>query len=100
MLDNQDLLGQTESDETVEAKYTNDQDNENTESNRNSALPNFMQRIMIDGEVLESINSLHSKQRDVFNVFHTRVKSYAKQKDVNVKPFLVKIVKAQVNHIW
>lgn len=54
--------------------YSNGQDDENTESNRNSAVPNFMPRILAENDSLESINFLNSKQRDVFNVVHNQAK--------------------------
>ena len=56
ILCNQDLFGQIENDEVREALYSNNQDNENTES-----VPNFIARIMAGGDVLESITSLNSK---------------------------------------
>ena len=37
-------------------------------------MPNFMPKILLDDEVSESINSLNSKQREIFNVFHTWAK--------------------------
>ena len=74
MLDNQDTFGQIESNGTGEAVYSNGQDDENTESNRNSAVPNFMPRILTEDDILESINSLNSKQRDLFNVVHNQAK--------------------------
>lgn len=40
---------------------------------------------MADGEILESINSLNSKQH-VSNVVHNWAREYAKHKDVNVQP--------------
>lgn len=54
--------------------YSNGQDDENTESNRNSAVPNFMPRILAEDDILESINFLNPKQRDVFNVVHNQAK--------------------------
>lgn len=56
ILCNQDLFGQIENDEVREALYSNNQDNENTES-----VPNFIARIMAGDDVLESITSLNSK---------------------------------------
>ena len=47
MLDNQDPFDQIENDETGETVYSNDQDDENTKSSRNSAIPNFMPRFMV-----------------------------------------------------
>ena len=74
MLNNQDTFGQIESNGTGEAVYSNGQADENTESNRNSAVPNFMPRILAEDDILESINFLNSKQRDVFNVVHNQAK--------------------------
>ena len=58
---------------------------ETGESNRNFAIPNFMPRIVADDEIVENINFLNSKQRDVFSIVHNWVKEYAKHKGVNVK---------------
>ena len=79
-----DPIAQIENDKTEEAVYSNDSDDENTESNRNFAIPNCMPRIMGDDEILESINSPNSKQRDVFNAVHNWTKEYAKHKGINV----------------
>ena len=62
MLDSQDLLGQNESDKIVEAKYSNYWDNQDKGPNINFEIPSCMSRNMVDGEVLESINPLHSSQ--------------------------------------
>ena len=45
ILDNQDPFGQTENDETGQAVYSNDQDDEKSESNRNSSIPYFILRV-------------------------------------------------------
>ena len=86
MLESQDPFTQIENDETGEAVCSDDQDDENTDSNINSAVPIFMPRIMVVDEILKSINFLNSKQRDVFNIVHNWAKEYAKQKGANVKP--------------
>ena len=78
MLNSQDPFGQIENDEIGEAVCSNDQDDENTESNRNSEIPNFMPRIIADDKILKSINSLNFKQRDVFSVAYNWAKEYAK----------------------
>ena len=44
-----------------------------------------MPRIMVDDELLESINSLNFKQHDAFNAVHKLSKEYAKQKGISVK---------------
>ena len=67
-LDNQDPFGQVKNDETKKAVYFSDQDDENTKSNRNWAIPNFMPRNMPDNEIFQRINPLNSKQRDIFSV--------------------------------
>ena len=41
---------------------------------------------MANDEVLESINSLNSKQRDIFDTVHNCAKKYAKHKRVDVNP--------------
>lgn len=53
------------------------QDNENTESKRNSEISDFMPRIMADQEILVNRNYLNFKQRDVTNLAHNWVKEYA-----------------------
>ena len=69
MLDNQDPFVKIANDETGEAVYFND-DDESTNSNRNSAIPNFTSRLIADNEILDSLNSLNLKQRDTFNIVH------------------------------
>ena len=61
MLESQDSFTQIENDETGEAVCSDDQDDENTDSNINSAVPIFMPRIMVVDEILKSINFLNSK---------------------------------------
>lgn len=58
MLDNQDPFGLIKNDETGEAVYSNDQDDGNIESNRNSAISNVMPRTMVDDEILERVSIL------------------------------------------
>ena len=69
-----------------EALCFDDQDDENTESNRNSAIPNFMPRIIEDNEILESITFLNSEQHNVLNIISNWAREYAKYKDANAKP--------------
>ena len=57
--------------------YSIVQDNENTESKRNSEISDFMPRIMADQEILVNRNYLNFKQRDVTNLAHYWVKEYA-----------------------
>ena len=60
---------------------SNDQDDENTESSRNSEISNFMPRIIADDKILKSINSLNFKQRDVFSVaYNCGTKEYISSK--------------------
>ena len=65
--------------------YSNDQTDKNTESNRNSAIPNFMPRIPVDNKILERMTFLNSKQ-SVVDVVYNWAKIYAEQKGFNVKP--------------
>ena len=51
MLDNPDYFGQIENNEIGEAMYFSDQGEENTKSNRNSVIPNFMSGIMVDDKI-------------------------------------------------
>lgn len=57
--------------------YSIVQDNENTESKRNSEISDFMPRIMADQEILVNRNYLNFKQRDVTNLADNWVKEYA-----------------------
>ena len=47
-----------------------------------------MPKILPDDEIAKGVNSLNSKQREVFNVIHTWVKDYVKYDGYNVKPVL------------
>ena len=42
LINKQDPQSQTESDETPEAKYLNEKDSEDAETNKTSAIPNFI----------------------------------------------------------
>lgn len=78
---NQDSCGQIENDESLfHVVYSNDEDGRTKQKLCNSKS---YARIMADGEILESINSLNSKQH-VSNVVHNWAREYAKHKDVNV----------------
>ena len=46
-------------------------DSEDTETNKTYAIFNFMPQILADNEIVQSINSLYSKLREVFNMVHT-----------------------------
>ena len=57
---------------------------------------------MVDDEMLESIYSLNSKHRDVFNIVHNWAKESAKHKGVNFYPIHISFQeeKGQVNPTW
>ena len=59
---------QVENDETLETEYPNENDSEDTETNKTSAIPNFMLQILPVDEIAKGINSLYSKQREVFKI--------------------------------
>ena len=77
-INNQDPLSQIENDETPGAEYPNENDLEDTETNKTSVIPGFMPQILPDDEIAEGINPLDSKQREVFSVVHTWAKDYVK----------------------
>ena len=68
------------------AEYPSENDSEDTETNKASAIPNFMLQILPDDEIAKDINSLNSKQREVFNVVHRWVKNYVKYDGHDVEP--------------
>ena len=86
LINNQDPHSQIENDETPEAEYPNESDLNEGETNRTFALPNFMPQILPDNEIAESVNSLNSKQREIFNVVHTWAKEYVTYEGHNVEP--------------
>ena len=45
-----------------------------------------MPKILLDNEIAEGINSLNSKQREVFNAVHKWGKEYVKCNGYNVEP--------------
>ena len=51
-----------------------------------SAILNFTLKILPDDEIADSINSLDSKQKELFNVGHMWAKDYVKYNRHNVKP--------------
>ena len=69
---------QIENDETPGAEYTNENDSEDTITNKTSAISNFMPQVLPDDEIAKVTNSLNSKQREVFNVVHTWAKDNVK----------------------
>ena len=86
LINNQDPHIQIENDGTPGPEYPNDSDSEEGETNNNSALPNFMPQILPDDEIPEGINSLNSKQREVFDMVHSWAKEYEKCDGHNVEP--------------
>ena len=74
MITNQDPDRQIENDETRGAEYPNENDSENTKTNKTYAILNFMPKILPDDEIEEGINSLNLQQRDVFIMPHTWAK--------------------------
>ena len=89
LINNQDPHSQIENDETLEAEYPNEYDLEEGETNRTFAIPNFMSQILPHNEIAEGINSLNSKQREIFNVVHTCAKKYVKYDRHNVEPIRI-----------
>ena len=61
LINNQDSHSQIENDETPEAEYPNENDSEDTETNRTSTISTFMPQILKDGEIAKGVNSLNSK---------------------------------------
>ena len=55
------------------------------ETNKTSALPNFMLQILPDDQIAKDINSWNSKQREVFNVVYTWAENYVKYDGHNVE---------------
>ena len=76
LINNQDPHSQIENYETPGPKYPIASDSEEGKTNKSSAFPNFMPKILTDYEIKEGINSLNSKQRELFNVAYTWAKDY------------------------
>ena len=76
LINNQNPHSQIENGGIPGAEYPNDNDSEDTETNKTSTIPTFMPQILADNEIAEDINSLNSKQREVFNVIHKWAKEY------------------------
>ena len=85
LVNNQNPHSQIENDEIPGAEYPNDNDSEDTETNKTSTTPTFMPKISTDDEIAKGINSLNSKQREVFNVVHKWAKEYVKCNGHNVE---------------
>ena len=62
---NQDSHIQIENDETQGAEFPNENGSEDTETNKTSAIPNFIPKILQDDEITEGIISLNLKKREV-----------------------------------
>ena len=77
-INNQDPQNLIENDETPEAEYPNENDSEDTETNKTSAISNFMLQVLPDDEIAKGKNSLNSKEREIFNVVHTWAKNFVK----------------------
>ena len=86
LINNQDPHSQIENDEIPGAEYPNNNDSEDAETNKTSTIPTFMSQILPDEEITEGINSLNSKQREVFNVVHKWAKEYVKCNGRNIEP--------------
>ena len=89
LINNQDQHSQIENGETPVAEYPNENDSEDTETNKMSTIPIFMPQILPDGEIAKSVNSLNSKQREVFNVVHKWAKDYVKCNGHNFEPVYI-----------
>ena len=58
---NQELHGEIENNESPEAEHPNENDLEDTKTNKTSAIPNFMPQVLSDGGISKGINSLTAK---------------------------------------
>ena len=85
-INNHDSHSQIENDETPGVEYPNENYSEDTEKNKTSAVLEFKPQILPNDEITKSINFLNSKQREVFNVFHTWAKDYVKYNGHDVEP--------------
>lgn len=79
MINNQDPHGEIKklNYETGQVGFKDDP-NEEIDLNRKTALPSFTPKMLSDNQILESINSLNSKQFDLFNVIHSWAKDDVK----------------------
>ena len=102
LIKNQDPHSKIENDEISGAEYPNDNDSEDTETNKTSAVPTFMPQILPDDEISEGKNSLNLKQREVFNVLHKWAESMLNVMDIMLNQFtyFFRIMEALVNLIW
>ena len=84
-INNQDPHSQIENDGTTGAEYSNENSSEDTETNKTSAIPDFMPQILQDDEIAKDIYSLNSKQMEDLCV-HTWAKDYVKYNGYDVEP--------------
>ena len=77
-INKQHPYSQTENDEIPGAEHPNENDSEDTKTNKTSTIPNFMPQVLPDDGMAKGIYSLNSKQREDFNVVHTWAKDYEK----------------------
>ena len=61
LINNQDPHSQIENDQIIRAEYPDNNDWEDTETNKNSKILTFLTQILPDDEIAEGINSLNLK---------------------------------------
>ena len=92
-VDNQDVHGQIQNDETGEPIYS--EDTEPTEQNSqvhesNLALGDFIPKIATDDEIAANIRSLNKKQHMMFDLLHQWARNYVKnvssKKNLQITP--------------
>ena len=86
LINNEDSHSQIENVEIPGAEYPDGSDSEGGKINKISALASFMPQIFQDDQITEGINSLNSKQREVFNMVHTWANEYVKYDRDNAQP--------------
>ena len=95
MVNNQDPYGQIDNDETEQACFENVDQNEdcNSETNENHALPNHMPPQLSDESISDMIKTLNVKQRQIFDIVHKWardfVKSLSTKGNFAVEPFYI-----------
>ena len=70
LIKNYEPHSQIEKHETPVAEHPNESDTEGAEANRTYALPDFLLQILPIDKIAQGINSLNSRQREVFNAVH------------------------------
>ena len=83
---NPDPHSQIESYEAPRAKYPNENYSKDTGRKKISVTPNFIPQILPEDGTAAGINSLNSKQKEVFNVVHTWTTDYVKYDGHDVEP--------------